>query len=179
MAGRGDLYTEQKSVRITVTASLPVEDTTDQFSSDRATAEPYGVVSIRDREDAYLACMHIKSGCGRHWFLDGPRRNSGASPQVKRNIGRDSRPITGGCMSDVLYRTTFHPRLVHLICSSGNFRLFSTDLVGISILGFNWHRSIRLCSRCSVSFLGLRTEFPIIICSLAAGTDTIIGTDVL
>ena len=34
-------------------------------------------------------------------------------------------------------------------------------------------------SRCSVSFLGLRTEFPIIICSLAAGTDAIIGTDVL
>ena len=32
---------------------------------------------------------------------------------------------------------------------------------------------------CSVSFLGLRTEFPIIICSLAAGTDAIIGTDVL
>ena len=31
----------------------------------------------------------------------------------------------------------------------------------------------------SVSFLGLRTEFPIIICSLAAGTDAIIGTDVL
>ena len=28
-------------------------------------------------------------------------------------------------------------------------------------------------------FLGLRTEFPIIICSLAAGTDAIIGTDVL
>ena len=41
---------------------------------------------------------------------------------------------------------------------------------GIEVLG---------CSRCSVSFLGLRTEFPIIICSLAAGTDAIIGTDVL
>ena len=30
-----------------------------------------------------------------------------------------------------------------------------------------------------MSFLGLRTEFPIIICSLTAGTDAIIGTDVL
>ena len=29
------------------------------------------------------------------------------------------------------------------------------------------------------TFFGLRTEFPIIICSLAAGTDAIIGTDVL
>ena len=33
--------------------------------------------------------------------------------------------------------------------------------------------------RCTVSFMGLQTEFPIIICNLAAGTDTIIGTDVL
>ena len=30
-----------------------------------------------------------------------------------------------------------------------------------------------------VSFMGLQTEFPIIICNLAAGTDAIIGTDVL
>ena len=35
------------------------------------------------------------------------------------------------------------------------------------------------CSRCVVSFMGLQTEFPIIICNLAAGTDAIIGTDVL
>ena len=45
-----------------------------------------------------------------------------------------------------------------------------TNGTGIEVLG---------CSRCSVSFLGLRTEFPIIICSLAAGADAIIGTDVL
>ena len=48
--------------------------------------------------------------------------------------------------------------------------LRSANGTGIEVLG---------CSRCSVSFLGLRTEFPIIICSLAAGTDAIIGTDVL
>ena len=35
------------------------------------------------------------------------------------------------------------------------------------------------CSRCVVSFMGLQTEFPIIICNLATGTDAIIGTDVL
>ena len=46
--------------------------------------------------------------------------------------------------------------------------LHSANGTGIEVLG---------CSRCSVSFLG--TEFPIIICSLAAGTDAIIGTDVL
>ena len=48
--------------------------------------------------------------------------------------------------------------------------LRSANGTGIEVLG---------CLRCSVSFLGLRTEFPIIICSLAAGTDAIIGTDVL
>ena len=48
--------------------------------------------------------------------------------------------------------------------------LCSANGTGIEVLG---------CSRCLVSFLGLRTEFPIIICSLAAGTDAIIGTDVL
>ena len=35
------------------------------------------------------------------------------------------------------------------------------------------------CSNCVVSFLGLQVEFPILVCDLAAGTDAIIGTDVL
>ena len=35
------------------------------------------------------------------------------------------------------------------------------------------------CSHCVVSFMGLQTEFPILICDLATGTDAIIGTDVL
>ena len=35
------------------------------------------------------------------------------------------------------------------------------------------------CSHCVVSFMGLQTEFPIIICDLATGTDAIIATDVL
>ena len=35
------------------------------------------------------------------------------------------------------------------------------------------------CSNCVVSFMGLQTEFPILICDLATGTDAIIGTDVL
>ena len=48
--------------------------------------------------------------------------------------------------------------------------LRSANGTGIEVLG---------CSRCSVSFLGLRTELPIVVCSLAAGTDAIIGTDVL
>ena len=35
------------------------------------------------------------------------------------------------------------------------------------------------CSHCVVSFMGLLTEFPILVCDLAVGTDAIIGTDVL
>ena len=35
------------------------------------------------------------------------------------------------------------------------------------------------CSSCVVSFMGPQTEFPILICDLATGTDAIIGTDVL
>ena len=35
------------------------------------------------------------------------------------------------------------------------------------------------CSHCVVSFMGLQTEFPILVGDLASGTDAIIGTDVL
>ena len=35
------------------------------------------------------------------------------------------------------------------------------------------------CSHCVVSFMGLLTEFSILVCDLAAGTDAIIGTEVL
>ena len=38
---------------------------------------------------------------------------------------------------------------------------------------------IRGCSHCVVSFMGLQTEFPILVCDLAVGTDAIIGTDTL
>ena len=48
--------------------------------------------------------------------------------------------------------------------------LRSANGTGIEVLG---------CSCCTVSSMGLQTEFPIIICNLATGTDAIIGTDVL
>ena len=35
------------------------------------------------------------------------------------------------------------------------------------------------CSNCVVSFVGLQVEFPVLVCDLTAGTDAIIGTDVL
>ena len=71
-------------------------------------------------------------------------------------------------MSDIFYRN-----LVHAGAPLGALQVTarmprSANGTGIEVLG---------CSRCSVSFLGLRTEFPI--SSLATGTDAIIGTDVL
>ena len=73
-------------------------------------------------------------------------------------------------MSETFYRT-----LVHAGAPLGTLQytartLRSANGTGIEVLG---------CSYCTVSFLGLRTEFPIIVCNLATGTDAIIGTDVL
>ena len=73
-------------------------------------------------------------------------------------------------MSDIFYRN-----LVYAGAPLGTLQVTARTLrsangTSIEVLG---------CSRCSVSFLGLRTEFPIIICSLTTGTDAIIGTDVL
>ena len=73
-------------------------------------------------------------------------------------------------MSDSFYQT-----LVHAGAPLGTLQytaraLRSANGTGIEVSG---------CSRCVVSFMGLQTEFPIIICNLATGTDAIIGTDVL
>ena len=73
-------------------------------------------------------------------------------------------------MSDTFYQT-----LVHAGAPLGTLQytartLRSANGTDIEVSG---------CSRCTVSFMGLQTEFPIIICNLAAGTDAIIGTDVL
>ena len=53
-------------------------------------------------------------------------------------------------------------------CTSRTLR--GANRTGIGVSG---------CSHCVVSFMGLLTEFPILVCDLAVGTDAIIGTDVL
>ena len=70
---------------------------------------------------------------------------------------------------------SFYQILVHAGAPLGTLQytartLRSANGTGIKVSG---------CSRCVVSFMGLQTEFPIIICNLATGTDAIIGTDVL
>ena len=105
--------------------------------------------------------MHI-SGAG-HWFLEGWIGDHAVDFLVDSGSS-----VTA--MSDIFYKN-----LVHAGAPVGALQITARTLrsangTGIEVLG---------CSSCSVSFLGLRTEFPIVVCSLAAGTDAIIGTDVL
>ena len=102
------------------------------------------------------------SGAG-HWFLEGWIGDHSVEFLVDSGSS-----VTA--MSDNFYQ--------NLVCAGAPLgalqvtarTLRSANGTGIEVMG---------CSRCSVSFLGLQTEFPIIICSLATGTDAIIGTDVL
>ena len=102
------------------------------------------------------------SGTG-HWFLEGWIGDHSVEFLVDSGSS-----VTA--MSDTFYRT-----LVHAGAPLGTLQytarmLRSANGTAIEVLG---------CSYCTVSFLGLRTEFPIIVCNLATGTDAIIGTDVL
>ena len=102
------------------------------------------------------------SGTG-HWFLEGWIGDHSVEFLVDSGSS-----VTA--MSDTFYRS-----LVHAGAPLGTLQytartLRSANGTGIEVLG---------CSYCTVSFLGLQTEFPIIICNLATGTDAIIGTDVL
>ena len=102
------------------------------------------------------------SGAG-HWFLEGWIGDH--SVEFLVDLGSS---VTA--MSDTFYRNLVHAGAPLGVLQVTTRMLRSANGTGIEVLG---------CSRCSVSFLGLRTEFPIIVCNLAAGTDAIIGTDVL
>ena len=102
------------------------------------------------------------SGTG-HWFLEGWIGDHSVEFLVDSGSS-----VTA--MSESFYQ--------NLVCAGAPLgalqatarTLRSANGTGIEVMG---------CSRCSVSFLGLQTEFSIIICSLATGTDAIIGSDVL
>ena len=73
-------------------------------------------------------------------------------------------------MSDSLYQT-----LVYGGAPVGALGCTSRTLRGANGTG-SW---VSGCSHYVVSVMGLLTEFPILVCDLASGTDAIIGTDVL
>ena len=157
---------------LTATDSLPVQDGVEQFSAHEreeiteteVSREGQPIVPSSEYEDPLHyedPVMHI-SGTG-HWILEGWIGDHSVELLVDSGSS-----VTA--MSDI-----FHRNLVHAGAPVGALQITARTLrsangTGIEVLG---------CSRCSVSFLGLRTEFPIIVCSLAAGTDAIIGTDVL
>ena len=168
----GDV-TEQTSIQTrrgsTATDSPPVQDGVEQFSArereelTETELSREGLISEQFEDPLHYEdpVMHI-SGTG-HWFLEG--WISDHSVEFLVDSGSSVTAI-----SDILYKN-----LVHAGAPVGALQITARTLrsangTGIEVLG---------CSRCSVSFLGLRTEFPIIICSLAAGTDAIIGTDVI
>ena len=167
----GDV-TEQTSIQIrrgsTATDSPPVEDGVEQFSAReeeklteaRVSQEGQPIVPSSGYEDPLHyedPVMHI-SGTG-HWFLEGWIGDHSVEFLVDSGSS-----VTA--MSDIFYRNLVHAGAPLGALQTTARTLRSANGTGIEVLG---------CSRCSVSFLGLRTEFPIIICSLATGTDAIIG----
>ena len=155
-----------------VTDFPPVTDDVEQFPAceeeeaidTKISRDEQAVVPLSGSEDPlrYEDPVMQISGTG-HWFLEGWIGDHSVDFLVDSGSS-----VTA--MSGSFYR--------NLVCAGaplGTLRdttrtLRSANGTTIEVLG---------CSRCSVSFLGLRTEFPIIICSLATGTDAIIGTDVL
>ena len=102
------------------------------------------------------------SGAG-HWFLEGWIGDH----SVEFLVDSGSSVMA---MSDSFYQTLVHAGAPLGPLHNTARTLRSANGTGIGVSG---------CSRCVVSFMGLQTEFPIIVCNLATGTDAIIGTDVL
>ena len=101
------------------------------------------------------------SGAG-HWFLEGWIGDH--SVELLVDLGSS---VTA--MSDSLYQTLVRSGTpVGAFFMSTSRTLRGTNGAPIGILG---------CSHCVLSFIGLQTEFPILVCDLS--TDAIIGTDTL
>ena len=102
------------------------------------------------------------SGAG-HWFLEG-----WISDHSVEFLVDSGSSVTA--MSDSLYQT-----LVQTGTPVGVLGYTSRTLRGAN----GTRIGVSGCFHCVVSFMGLQTEFPILVCDLATGTDAIIGTDVL
>ena len=102
------------------------------------------------------------SGAG-HWFLEGWIGDHSVEFLVDSGSS-----VTA--MSDSLYQTLVQAGAPVGVLGYTSRTLRGANRTGIGVSG---------CSHCVVSFMGLQTEFPILVCDLATGTDAIIGTDVL
>ena len=97
------------------------------------------------------------SGAG-HWFLEGWIGDH----SVEFLVDSGSSVMA---MSDSLYQT-----LVYAGAPVGTLGCTSKTLRGANGTGIG----VSGCSHYVVSFMGLLTEFPILVCDLASGTDAII-----
>ena len=102
------------------------------------------------------------SGAG-HWFLEG-----WISDHSVEFLVDSGSSVTA--MSDSLYQTLVQAGAPVGALGYTSRTLCGADGTGIGVSG---------CSHCMVSFMGLQTEFPILVWDLVTGTDAIIGTDVL
>ena len=102
------------------------------------------------------------SGTG-HWFLEGWIGDHSVNFLVDSGSS-----VTA--MSSSLYQTLARTGAPLGVLEHSEITLRSANGTGIGASG---------CSHCVVSFMGLQTEFPILVCDLAADTNPIMGTDVL
>ena len=103
----------------------------------------------------------LQISCAGHWFLDGWIGDHAVEFLVDSGSS-----VTA--MSDSLYQS-----LVRAGAPVGTLGCTSRTLRGANGTSI----VVSGCSHCVVSSMGLLTEFPILVCELASGTDAIIGTD--
>ena len=166
MVDQGTVETHDVSVSgladETTASSEITEDTSSGMDLPSAVAEPSGLsvewadsVDTRSMDESVLQI----SGAG-HWFLEGRIGDNSVDFLVDSGSA-----VTA--LSCSFYQTLRAGAPVGALQATSR-KLWGANDSYIDILG---------CSSCVVSFLGLQTEFPIIVCDLS--TDTIIGTDTL
>ena len=126
---------------------------------DQFTDGPAGLSIYTDHVDDSVLQI---SGAG-HWFLEAWIGDHSVEFLVDSGSSMTA-------MSDSLYKTLVQTGAPVEALGYTSRTLRGANGTGIGVSG---------CSHCVVSFMGLQTEFPILVCDFATGTDAIIGTDVL
>ena len=140
-------------------SSTHINSSLDSSSPDSAIISIHQQTPSRQETDASEAVLQI-SGAG-HWFLEGWIGDHSVDFLVDSGFA-----VTA--LSCHFYQVLVRAGAPVGVLRPTAMRLRGANGSQIEILG---------CSSCVVSFLGLRTEFPILVCDLS--TDAIIGTDTL